>query len=84
MGAITRTGNAHARGLLIESAWHHKKNYRPGAVMQARWAAAPMDPVLRGRASNRRLHRKWQQFTVRKKRSTIATVAVARKLAGWC
>ncbi|MEV5072764.1 IS110 family transposase [Microbacterium sp. LMI12-1-1.1] len=83
-GAITKTGNAHARRLLVESAWHHKKDYRPGAVMHARWAAAPTDAVLRGQAGNRRLHRKWQQFTHRKKRSTIAAVAVARELAGWC
>ncbi|WP_460787768.1 transposase [Microbacterium insulae] len=83
-GAITKTGNAHACRLLVESAWHHKKDYRPGAVMHARWAAAPTDAVLRGQAGNRRLHRRWQQFTLRKKRSTVAAVAVARELAGWC
>lgn len=82
--AITKTGNAHARRLLVESAWHHKKDYRPGAVRHARWATAPMDAVLRGQAGNRRLHSRWQQFTLRKKRSTIAAVAVARELAGWC
>lgn len=82
--AITKTGNAHARRLLVESAWHQKKDYRPGAVRHARWATAPMDAVLRGQAGNRRLHSRWQQFTLRKKRSTIAAVAVARELAGWC
>lgn len=83
-GSITKTGNTHARRLLVESAWHHRKPYRPGAVMQARWAQAPGMAVARGDAGNHRLHRKWQQFTVRKKRPVIANVAVARELAGWC
>lgn len=83
-GSITKTGNTHARRLLVEAAWHHRTAYRPGAVMQARWAAAPTMAVARGQDGNRRLHQKWQQFVVRKKRSTIANVAVARELAGWC
>jgi len=33
---------------------------------------------------NHRLHRRWEQFTARKKRPVIANVAVGRKLAGWC
>ena len=40
-GSITKTGNTHARRLLVEAAWHHRKPYRtPGLTMQARWAAA--------------------------------------------
>lgn len=84
LGPITKTGNSHARRLLVEAAWHHKKDYRPGAVMQARWDAAPVEAALRGQDGNRRLHRKWVQYTARKKRSTIAAIAVARELSGWC
>ena len=30
-GSITKTGNSHARRLLVEAAWHHRKAYRhPG------------------------------------------------------
>lgn len=83
-GAITKTGNTHARRLLVEAAWHHRKPYRPGPVMQARWANAPGMAVARGDAGNHCLHHQWQQFTARKKRPTIANVAVARELAGWC
>jgi transposase len=40
-GSITKTGNTHARRLLIEAAWHHRKSYRtPGAIMRARWDLA--------------------------------------------
>jgi transposase len=28
-GSITKTGNTHARRLLVEAAWHHRKPYRP-------------------------------------------------------
>jgi transposase len=40
-GSITKTGNTHARRLLVEAAWHHRKAYRPGLTMQARWDQAP-------------------------------------------
>lgn len=37
-GSITKTGNGHARRLLVEAAWHHRKTYRnPGQVMHRRW-----------------------------------------------
>jgi transposase len=84
-GSITKTGNTHARRLLVEAAWHHKRLYRvPGATMQARWAAAPPAAAARGHAGNQRLHARWQALTARKKRPVIANVAVARELAGWC
>ncbi len=35
-------------------------------------------------AAERRLHRRWRSFDARGKRSTVAAVAVARELAGWC
>jgi hypothetical protein len=84
LGSITKTGNGHARRLLVEAAWHHRSGYRPGKTMHDRWALAPANAQARGDAGNRRLHRQWLRFIVRKKRGTIAAVAVARELAGWC
>jgi transposase len=84
-GSITKTGNTHARRLLIEAAWHHRKTYRqPGATMRARWDAAPPAARVRGHEGNRRLHQRWQTFIGRNKKPVIANVAVARELAGWC
>jgi transposase len=83
-GSITKTGNTHARRLLIEAAWHHRIRYRPGAVMRARWDLATPAARARGDAGNRRLHERWVRFTERTKRPVIANVAVARELAGWC
>ena len=83
-GSITKTGNGHARRLLVEAAWHHRPAYRPGKTMHDRWALAPITAQARGDAGNRRLHRQWLRFIARKKRGTIAAVAIARELAGWC
>jgi transposase len=83
-GSITKTGNGHARRLLVEAAWHHRKTYRtPGQVMRARWDQAPAAARVRGHQGNRRLHQRWQSFTARRKRPVIANVAIARELAGW-
>lgn len=83
-GSITKTGNGHARRLLVEAAWHHRPAYRPGKTMHDRWALAPATAQVRGDAGNRRLHRQWLRFLARHKRGTIAAVAIARELAGWC
>jgi transposase len=83
-GGITKTGNAHARRLLIEAAWHHRAPYRPGRDLRRRWAAASPAARARGQAANRRLHARWQSFDARKKRPVVANVAIARELAGWC
>ena len=52
--------------------------------MRDRWDLAPAAARARGDASNRRLHNRWVRMLERKKRSTIANVAIARELAGWC
>jgi transposase len=83
-GSITKTGNSHARRLLVEAAWHHRRPYRPSVDLQRRWQNAPVAARARGHDGNRRLHLRWQTFTARRKRPTVANVAVARELAGWC
>lgn len=84
-GSITKTGNTHARRLLVEAAWHHRKTYRtPGQTMRARWQLAPPAATARGHEGNKRLNQRWQSFNDRKKKPVIANVAVARELAGWC
>jgi transposase len=83
-GAITKTGNTHVRRLLVEAAWHHRSAYRPGVVLQRRWNQAPAVARARGHAGKQRLHERWVNLNLRKKRPVIANVAVARELAGWC
>jgi transposase len=83
-GSITKTGNTHARRMLIEAAWHHRARYRVGKTLRDRWELAPPAARARGDAGNRRLHQRWTRFIDRRKRPVIANVAIARELAGWC
>jgi transposase len=34
LGLITKTGNGHARRLLVEAAWHHRPRYRVGKTLR--------------------------------------------------
>ncbi len=83
-GGVTKTGNGHARRLLVEAAWHHRPPYRPGLHLRRRWDQASPAARARGQAANRRLHDRWLRFDERKKRSVVANAAIARELAGWC
>ena len=83
-GSITKTGNTHVRRLLVEAAWHHRARYVVGKTMRDRWDLAPAAARARGDEGNRRLHQRWVKFIDRKKKPTIANVAIARELAGWC
>jgi transposase len=48
-GALTRTGNAHARRLLVEAAWNHRTSYTPTSPsLRARWALASLAARERG------------------------------------
>jgi len=86
LGGITKTGNQHARRLLIEAAWHHRAEYRPGASLRLRKQWEHVDPLVQARAdqANRRLHRQWAKFDARKKRPVTANAAIARELSGFC
>lgn len=84
-GSITKTGNAHARRLLIEAAWHHRQPYHhPGVDLRRRWDRATPSARARGQQGNRRLYGRWQSFDQRRKRPVVANTAIARELAGWC
>lgn len=83
-GSITKTGNTHARRLLVEAAWHHQKPLRPSKTLALRRAGLSPAVRARGEAADRRLRRRWTTMQARKKPPTIIAVAVARELAGWC
>jgi transposase len=81
---VTKTGNSHARRLLIEAAWHHRPPYRPSAQLRRRWQRAPGPVAAHAAKGNRRLHARWRAFDARHKRPVVANTAIARELAGWC
>jgi transposase len=83
-GSITKTGNSHARRLLVEAAWHHQTRYLPSKTMRDRWDLASPAARARGDAGNQRLHARWVDFKLRRKKTVTANAAIARELAGWC
>jgi transposase len=84
-GAITKTGNGHARRLLVEAAWHQRRpSSHPSRELVRRREGQPALVRVRAEAAGRRLQQRWRRFDARGKRSTVAAVAVARELAGWC
>ncbi len=55
-GPITKTGNTHARRLLVEAAWHNREPYRPSQALLGRQAGQPAVVRQRAERGNHRLH----------------------------
>jgi transposase len=83
LGAITKTGSAHARRLLIEAAWHYRKRPAIGRALHDRQDGQPAHAIAIAWSAQQRLHRTWQRLEQRAKRRTIIAVAAARELAGF-
>jgi transposase len=83
-GPITKTGNGHARRLLVEAAWHQRRPLRPSIALAGRRAGQPAAVRADAEAVARRLHQRWWDLERRGKRRTIVAVAVARELSGHC
>ncbi len=83
-GSITKTGNAHIRRVLIESAWHYQRlpAGTPKTIL-ARREGQPPEVIETARRAELRLHRKFMKLSGRGKPKGIAAVAVARELAGF-
>jgi transposase len=82
-GHITKTGPRHARRLLIEAAWHYQHAPRVSQRIAAVQPHVPPDVAERAFSAQVRLHHRHRHLTRHGKRSTVATVAVARELAGF-
>jgi hypothetical protein len=82
-GHLTKTGNRHARRLLVEAAWHYQHPPRRSARTQAAAALVPADVTARAWQAQVRLHHRHRHLTEHGKRSTVATAAIARELAGF-
>jgi transposase len=82
-GHITKTGNRHARRLLVEAAWHYQHRPRQSARAAKLAGNVPPEVVARAWQAQIRLHNRHRTLTQNGKRSTVATTAVARELAGF-
>ena len=82
-GAITKTGNQHARRILIEAAWAYRFVPKVSPEIQARQEKLPR--VVRDIAwkAQLRLTKRYQSMQFRGKPKNVAVVAIARELAGF-
>jgi len=83
LGAITKTGNTHARRILVEAAWSYRR--RPARGPQARrlFEGQPPEVIALVQKSQTRLFGRYRHLVGKGKRSQVAVTAVARELCGF-
>ncbi|MBD0282053.1 MAG: IS110 family transposase [Thermoleophilaceae bacterium] len=82
-GHITKCGNAHARRLLVEAAWHYQHAPRLSKRISRNEPHVPPDVFARAWQAQVRLIHRHRALTRNGKRSTVANVAVAREFCGF-
>jgi transposase len=82
-GGITRTGNRHARWVLVEAAWNYR--FRPCASQRINARRQRVAANVRNIAerAEQRLSRRFRRLIDRGKSSQKAVTAVARELVGF-
>jgi transposase len=82
-GAITKTGNAHLRRVLVEAAWHYRHRPFVGAALRRRQRGASAAIIAQAWTAQQRLHRRYHRLAGRGKVKQQVTTAVARELTGF-
>jgi transposase len=82
-GAITKTGNTHARRVLVQVSWHYRHRAGVGKGLSARRVGQPPWAVVTADKAQQRLCRRYQRLVARGKPSQKAVIAVARELTGF-
>jgi transposase len=82
-GPITKTGNAHVRRLLVESAWHYRRAPRMTKALRERSAGVAPGVCAIAWKAQQRLHSRLVRLVGRGKHPAEAVTAVARELAGF-
>jgi len=82
-GRITKTGNAHVRRLLVESAWAYR--FQPKMSREIRKRNELVSPDVRTVAwqAQHRLHKRYRRLLARGKKHQVVVTALARELAGF-
>jgi len=82
-GSITKTGNSHARRVLIEAAWHCRHRPAVSANLRKRRTGQPGWVIGIADRAQARLHRRYWHLVLRGKPHNKAVTAVARELVGF-
>jgi len=84
-GAITKSGNAHLRRVMLEAAWtyRHRPNVQ-GRVLRRQKSLALSEEAKRiAWKAQQRLYKRFTALTTRGKENNVAAIAVARELLGF-
>ena len=82
-GAITKTGNHHARRILIEAAWSYRFSPKVSPQIQQRQQNLPLPVRDIAWKAQLRLTKRYKMMIQRGKVPNIVVVAIARELAGF-
>ena len=82
-GAITKTGNTHARKMLVEAAWSYRFNPKVSCEMQKRQENLPLHIRDIAWKAQLRLTHRYKTLSRRKSSKNIVVVAIARELAAF-
>lgn len=82
-GAITKTGNAHLRRVLVEAAWSYRHRPGKGHALRVRQRELPAHLNEIGWKAQHRLHRRYAALQGKGKPNTKVATAVGRELLGF-
>jgi transposase len=82
-GAITKTGNAHLRRVLVEAAWAYRHHPHVGLTLERRQRGAPAEVIAHAWTAQHRLHHRYCRLAARGKPRPHVVTAIARELTGF-
>jgi len=82
-GPITKTGNSHARRVLVEAAWNYRFPARISRALQLRQQGQPKSVREIAWRAQLRLARRYRHLAARKLAHNKICVAIARELSGF-
>jgi transposase len=82
-GAITKTGNAHLRRVVIEAAWSYRHRPAVGATLRKRQEGLSEEVKEIAWKAQHRLHKRYRSLAARGKSPQKIVTAVGRELLGF-
>lgn len=82
-GAITKTGNAHLRRVLVEAAWSYRHPPALKSTIRRRYEGQPAEVQRIAWKAQERLCHRYRRMIARGKPHAVAVTAVARELLGF-
>jgi len=82
-GGITKSGNAHLRRIVVESAWSYRHRPAIGARLRRRQEGLPAEITEIAWKAQNRLHKRYMTLMARGKEQRKTMTAIARELLGF-